>query len=819
MESIFGSTSANAAAGNQGLTIAVSKFGELVNLKWPLPNYYDHLNYKTLYPTPPGWKIEDYNQYFNAQPRHGSFIGIEYTNSMGQKVNSWLRDSTWTQSQKYETNTSPIIVTEFYHPVLKLKIIGKDVILPNSDALVRNYSISWLDASLIPNIKLIFIANMAPCNKNPSNDPNQDWVNDANNGFANAYNSSDGTFVSFIPNQGAANTALIPSVFDTQVTINSFVSNLDNLFPSLTSSYDHNALLTVKDVYAIIGSNRSPSSHGMLSDYGFAQTMPDSIIANGQSISGNAAMLYSFHPVNLASAIGSDHISFQFAFGPTYSLAKNTYDQTWGTPIATHISNTSHYWEQKLATAQIPVTNDTLMHAVLQRILVNTLIGINRGSGSIGSSVCSSQPAYSQQWVRDAAIMGYMLDCAGYTQEAETQALFFNNVNRQSLGQDCQTPAYNDCYEGTWSQCYYADGRPSWAFDFEIDEVGWGVWLLKAHGDFLMGSAKVNYISTVYPSIKRSAIFLRDFEDVATGLQKPAKEDDVLWTSQSIYGASTTLLGLKSALSAAQFMNDDIAFQTTLTLRIAALENAIEVHKWGLQGNQYDYTVYGNFGARAVTVWPTMLHDTLHPKILSHLDSIHSQIKPFFQLTDQALNNEWWYTGKALTAMAYAWRSDPLKKPIVENYLRTVLKNVPTKGTHSYGETVIIRDIDSAGTIKRIYDNRVGQPSNHPAAWFYMTAQMLYGSGPAAFLEQVNNPLDIDVFPNPTSNSIQFQIPQNHSETKVELIDLFGKKIFSQTVEMGTNDINLKQLSLSSGIYLIRFITQNNQISKKIILN
>jgi hypothetical protein len=30
-------------------------------------------------------------------------------------------------------------------------------------------------------------------------------------------------------------------------------------------------------------------------------------------------------------------------------------------------------------------------------------------------------------------------------------------------------------------------------------------------------------------------------------------------------------------------------------------------------------------------------------------------------------------------------------------------------------------------TKRREYDNRVGQPSNHPAAWVYMTAEMLYG--------------------------------------------------------------------------------------------
>jgi hypothetical protein len=824
MEGLFGPTTANAASGNQGLTIAVSKYGELVNLKWPLPNYYDHLNYKSLYPLPINWQVENYNRFHNAQPRQGSFVGIEYKNAGSIKKTTWLRDSTWTHKQYYQTKTSPVIITEYYNASLQLTVKSIDFVVSNQDAYLRKYIINWANSSLIQNAKIVFIASMAPCNKNPSNDPNTEWAVDYSNGFANEYYSPKGEFVSFIPNAAVATPSLIPNIFSSQSTIDNFVTNLDVTFPSLTSTYNTTGLLTVKDIYCVIGADRMPLTHGMESDYGFAQTMPDTLIPNGQSTSANAAMLYNIYGVNLGSITNSDEIIFQYAFGPKYSLAQTTYDNVFATPFNTILNSTINFWNAKLTPAILPQTGDTIMQKVLQRILVNTFIGTNRGVGSIGSSVCSSQPAYSQQWVRDASIMGYMLDCAGYTAEAEQQALFFNAVQRTSFGQDCLTPANNDCYKGTWSQCYYADGRPSWVHDFEIDEAGFGVWMLYVHSTFLNGIAKINYLNSVYASIKRGAYFLKDFKDPVNNLQKAAKEDDVLWTSQTIYGAATTLMGLKAALSAAQFLNDSSTFQNVLQLRIAELETAIETHKWGLSGNMYDYKVYGNFGGRSTIVWPALLHDTLHLKMISHTDSLNNQILPFFTRTNASLNYEWWYVGKTLTAMAYMWRSNPIKKPIIENYLKTVLKHVPTEGTYSYGETVMVRDMDSLNVTVRKYDNRVGQPSNYPPAWFYLTAQMLYGSNPQLYVginrhEELNNSsASFKAFPNPFNNQITLQFNQTkNSSIQINVHNAIGQLVFSEKKNIQFNALTIETNHLKQGIYFVSANDGNGSKTIKII--
>lgn len=820
MEGFFGATTTNAAAGNNGLTVGVSKYGEVVNLKWPFASYYDHINYKSLEPIPFGWQLEDYNRFHNAEPLKGSFAGIEY--KIGNvTTTTWLRDSDWIQKQYYLTDVSPVIVTEYSNTALQLQVKSIDFVPVNQDAFVRKFVIQWADTNLIQNAKIIFSSSMAPCNKNSTFNPEEDWKADQNNGFANAYHSVKGEFVSFIPNASAANTSLIPTIFASQTFINNFIDNLNTTFPSLTTSYNPTALLTTKDIYVILGANRMPIAHGMLSDYGFAQTMPANITPNLQSISNNAAQLYSIYKINLTNSNNTDSINYQFSFGPTYQLAQNLYDSIFTTNHTTLLNNTLNYWNTKLSTATLPNTGDAAMQKTLKRMLVNALISTNRNVGGLSSSVCSTQPPYTQAWTRDNAMTAFMLNCAGYTSEAEKAAIFFANNQRLNDGDDCKTPSNNECYAGTWFQCYYADGRPSWEYDFEIDLVGWGVWMMQQHGNFLSTVDKTNYLNSVYASIKRGANFLKDFRDPNNFLQLTAREDDVLWQNQTIYGAATTLMGLKSAVAAGTFLNDTASVITAWQNRITELETAIQTVKWGLQGNQYDVPAYNSFGPFSALIWPALLKDTLNSQMLSHADSLQNQIAPFFAKTNASMNKEWWYVGKTLTSLSYLWRSNPSKRPIVENYLKTVLKVVPTEGTLSYGESVMIRDLDSLGTIVRKYDNRVGQPMNFPAACFYVAAEMLYGRNHDLYnnvsytaVNETNEPFSFTIYPNPTNGQFTILLPVADN-VEIIVTDILGQQVLK--TKSADKKINL-QLN-GQGVYIVYVATKQGTTSQKIIVN
>jgi hypothetical protein len=373
--------------------------------------------------------------------------------------------------------------------------------------------------------------------------------------------------------------------------------------------------------------------------------------------------------------------------------------------------------------AKLPNVPEEKMKITLQRILINTLLATNKGNG-IGSSVGETQPPYTMIWVRDAAIMGYMLDCAGLTKEAEDNVYFIANTQRKADDEDCRKPKNKECYKGTWSQCYFANGIPSWDYDFEVDEVGWGIWAMYTHSLFIEKQNQKSYLEKLEKNIIDAADFLVAVKD-KNGLQKKAREDDLLWESQTILGASTTLIGLKSAIAALKIINPNHQKIVVYQTRQQELENAINKEFWSNRNKEFGPAGYGNFGPSGLILWPAQYLPDTDNKMQDQTTSINKQIAPFFKKETAAVNKEWWYLGKATTAIAAVANNNTSVGLTVKDYLRILLTEVCTQDTFIYGETPMLRK-DKSGNW--YYDNRVGQPSNHPAAWIYMTAELLYGN-------------------------------------------------------------------------------------------
>src|SRR5205807_10546481 len=91
---------------------------------------------------------------------------------------------------------------------------------------------------------------------------------------------------------------------------------------------------------------------------------------------------------------------------------------------------------------------------------------------------------------------------------------------------------------------------------WEIDETGLGIWTLYDHSTFLRGTRARVYLASVYPAIVRSADFLTLCEDPTSGMQCTANEDDNYSPSQSLHGAETVYLRLRSAIAAAHVLGD-----------------------------------------------------------------------------------------------------------------------------------------------------------------------------------------------------------------------------------------------------------------------
>ncbi|HEU4495513.1 MAG TPA: hypothetical protein VFR70_00520 [Flavobacterium sp.] len=723
MELLFGPASTNAVVGNTRLTAGISKYGELVALRWPCPSHFDHLNYKTLYPIPWGWKAEDYNRYYNAGERQGSFAGLKYTIDGKEKI-TWLRSEEWQQKQGYYSNDAPMVVTTFTNQQLGIKVTITDWVDAQLDVLHRKFHIGIDNTpSPLKDVQLVHVANMAPCNKNKLFDASTEWIDDSKNGFATLYDKSRDAFLSFIPEKEDKDK--LPSSSSSDEDIENFIQSMPAVFASAYKSGE--SIVTAKDIYCAISSDRQAAAISLIEDKSKRGSLPDLAKPYSNKIALGPAMCASYYNV-LSDNAKTDEITVSFSFAPN---AQDAFNNLKKIESNSSLEQTIKYWAGKLSKAKIPPIKDELAYNTLKRTLINILLSVNADAGMISGSATATQPPYTSGWTRDGAVLGLILDCAGFTKEAEENALFYARVQRKQDGQDCRKPEKGICYKGTWQQCYYADGRPSWVYDMEIDQVGWGLFIFYSHSLFLSPEDKKEYLKKIEPNIRMAADFLVDFKDPKNNLQKRAIEDDLPWKSQSSYGAATTVTGLKSAIESLKILNADDPDILKYELRLKEIEEAIEKEFWSNKEGQFDKRLYANFGPRAAIIWPANYLPEKNAKMLSHADALYEQISPYYKMQDKAKNKEWWYVGKTTTALAYLWKNDLGKRDLVEKYMLVSLRESCTSDTRIFGETPMVRDYavieNRKKTAKRAYDTRVGLPHNMTAGWMYLTAEMLYG--------------------------------------------------------------------------------------------
>lgn len=726
MERLFGATSANAVTGNTRLTVAVSKYGELVGLRWPCPSYYDHLNYKTLHLVPFGWTVEDYNRFYNAGRRKGAYFGIKYTLN-GETFISWPRTDSWTQKQYYESAFTPIVVTEFKHAELGLTLTCTDFVDHQKDVLYRRFAFMKSEtAPLIYDLQLIHCTNLAPCNQKPLFNPVKEWQDDDENGYVTFFDRGRDCFLSFNPENQDAFEQMMKSPQPERL-----VHAIDSVASSRRAVQDDRAFtIYTRDIYIAVGADRHSAGWSLFEDGSRPKPLSSMESPNNTLIAHGPALCAHYFDIAV-DQMRTDTLTIVMSVDDALGTALAVLDSA-RHAYATAFTRTREHWRKKTGAATIPAVKDTAMESTLQRTLINCLLSVNADAGGISGSPTSMQPPYTSIWPRDGAVIGLILDCAGYTEEAEENARFFARVQRKEDGQDCRRPRRDECFAGTWFHCYYADGRPSWVYDMEIDQVGWTLWMWYMHGLFLDADGRRIFYASLQKNIELAADFLVAFKDPKNNLQRKAIEDDLPWKSQSVYGAATVIFGLKSAIGALEFVGAENSKITAYHDRLKDLETAVGNQFWNPKRRQYGDPVYASYGPLGFVIWPAVLHPPENSKMHLHANSIHRQLIPFFSKSDNARNKEWWYLGKATTALAYIWADDPRNRKTVEQYLSILLKEVCTPDTRIYGETPMVRDFfrreGDGSKIERRYHNRVGQPHNSAAAWIYLTAEMLYGS-------------------------------------------------------------------------------------------
>ena len=79
---------------------------------------------------------------------------------------------------------------------------------------------------------------------------------------------------------------------------------------------------------------------------------------------------------------------------------------------------------------------------------------------------------------------------------------------------------------------------------------------------------------------------------------------------------------------------------------------------------------------------------------------------------------------------------------------------------------------------------------------------------------------DMQIYPNPSTGKITISIPElANSKGKMEVFDLLGRNTFSEEyLNIGSSDLHIDLSTLSKGNYILKVVSENQIITKKIVL-
>ena len=75
------------------------------------------------------------------------------------------------------------------------------------------------------------------------------------------------------------------------------------------------------------------------------------------------------------------------------------------------------------------------------------------------------------------------------------------------------------------------------------------------------------------------------------------------------------------------------------------------------------------------------------------------------------------------------------------------------------------------------------------------------------------------IYPNPTKDVVYIVDKTIKNDIKVEIVDLTGKVVSTQTVKYDGQKGSLTTNNLPKGVYILKFNTENGTITKKLIKN
>ena len=115
--------------------------------------------------------------------------------------------------------------------------------------------------------------------------------------------------------------------------------------------------------------------------------------------------------------------------------------------------------------------------------------------------------------------------------------------------------------------------------------------------------------------------------------------------------------------------------------------------------------------------------------------------------------------------------------------------------------------------LETVYGNRnpfVDNPYLATVIWGGVEAEDIWGTLSTNEVEQDNT---FSLSPNPARDIVNIKLP-NRIETRIEIYDVLGKRVFIRKIN---TSMNIDISSLKSGVYIVKFVQEDKTVSKKLI--
>ena len=664
---IYGPTDINAMSANGSMAVATDDQGTVTVLRYPRPSYYDQVKYRT------SSRDEDR---FGALENEGAFLGVLVPD---QGV-TWLRDQP--VAQTYTSETSDTVAQTYTLADLGVEVTVTDTVAADRDAFERAVDVTVTDSTVVPDeLQVVAYENLNLTVSRIPYFPVMDWCTDELNADTATYD-------------GDAD-AIVHEVSGTDLAAG------EQRSVAMAVGFDRASAGHQVGGDAFEGTS-APADPPLPTQDAYLDAADGTLSGNGTYTGQTTGALTA--PLDLAD--GDDQVRLVMAGGTDAAAAVGTLQAQRGTTASQVVDAKQAWFDQLLADAPMPGTDDPDVLAVARRALVSLASVYDPESGAIVASIATQSP-YGEDWPRDGAFFNHVLDLIGQHDWVAKRLQWYADL--QSDGQPGPTadgllqPA--TIPDGNWAMNYYADGVVGGPIPWEIDETGYMLW---AFWDHVEATGDTTVLEDVYPAVQKAANFLTECTDATgNGLQCTAFEDDNPQPRQTIHGAGPVWLGLDSAVKAAEALGET-ADADTWAARRDELGAAIDEQL-------YSDGVYG--GGNGVIVWPVCFKAYDDPRFTEdHYDAIWDRLTPTFAQPEAGTEGKvrGLYESKGLLALAKATRDLPGWNDRVRSGLRWVATQHAEPDTRVMGEEWLYRDGEVV--------SGVSQPHVWEQVLFYLAA-------------------------------------------------------------------------------------------------